>query len=91
MATSDSLGTLANGGRDLRASAGNSSLGGQRNYVGGLDEEVRSKPRVRRQRAESVTATCGEDGVKSITDILNCADVQLQTSRDFAEKLAQRR
>ena len=54
-------------------------------------EEVRSKQRVRRQRSESVTATCGEDGVKNIADILNCADLQLQASRDFAEKLAQRR
>ena len=57
----------------------------------GQDEEVRSKPRGRRQRAESSTASCGEDGVKSIMDILSCADVQLQASRDFAEKLAKRR
>ena len=71
----------------------------ERGHVGtpehsiGQDEEVRSKhsSRARRQRAESVTAVCGENGVKSIMDILNCADVQLQTSKDFAEKLAKRR
>ena len=56
------------------------------------DEEVRSKHwAARRKRSESVTAECGEDGVKSIKDILSCADVQLQASKDFAEKLAKRR
>ncbi len=54
-------------------------------------DEVRSKNRTRQRRAESVTAECGEDGVKSIMDILNCADVQLQASKEFAEKLAKRR
>jgi hypothetical protein len=60
--------------------------------VGSEDEEVRSKlSRPRRQRSDTMTAQCGEDGVKSIMDILNCADVQLQASRDFAEKMARRR
>ena len=55
------------------------------------DEEVRSKPRGQRLRSETVTAECGANGVKSIWDILTCADMQLQASRDFAEKLAKRR
>ena len=57
----------------------------------GDGEEVKSKLRTRRQRSESMTASIGEDGVKNIKDILNCADIQLQASREFADKLAQRR
>lgn len=64
---------------------------GLRHQDAGQDEEVRSKPRTRKQRSESTTAVSGEDGVKSIKDILNCADAQLQHSREFAEKLAKRR
>ena len=56
-----------------------------------LKEEVRSKLDVRLQKPASCTAECGEDGVKSIADILNCADKQLQNSRDFIEKLAKKR
>ena len=55
-------------------------------------DEVRSKNRPRqKRRADSVTAECGEDGVKNIKDILNCADMQLQASKEFAERLAKRR
>lgn len=57
-------------------------------------EEVRSKTDVRRRKGNdvvSVTAECGEDGVKNISDILSCADLQLQSSRVFVEKLAKRR
>lgn len=81
------------GGSEINSVRGSYVGGAERGIVGGPDEEVRSKltSRARKQRAESVTAECGEDGVKSIMDILNCADVQLQTSRDFAKKLAKRR
>ena len=57
-------------------------------------DEIRSElvtGRDRMRSREDVTAKCGEDGVKSIVDILNCADVQLQISRSFVEKLAKRR
>ncbi len=54
-------------------------------------EEVRSKFGPRRDRTMSCTAECGDDGVKNIMDIFNCADVQLQMSKDFAEKLAKRK
>lgn len=75
------ISTLSNGLRDLTPS--------QR--LGPEDEEVRSKLQVgRRQRAESITAPCGADGVKSIQDILDCADLQLQLSKDFAQVLAKR-
>ena len=53
------------------------------------DDEVRSKV-ISRRRYES-DSVVGADGVKSITDILTSADEQLKLSREFAEKLAQRR
>ena len=60
-------------------------------------EEVRSKLDGRRQKrnqhvlAQNTTAQCDKTGVKNITDILNCADVQLKNSRLFVEKLAKRK
>lgn len=59
-------------------------------------EEVRSKLDVGRRRRKHVisvdtTAKCDESGVKSISDILKCADLQLKSSQLFMEKLAKRR
>ena len=57
-------------------------------------EEIRSKLDTKRQRKRnslSVTAECGEDGVKSIMDVLECADIQLRISQEFVEKLAKKR
>ena len=94
-------GSPASKKRDMAApSSGRSDLTALANGLHGLtpsqslgpeDEEVRSKPQGRRQRTESITAPCGADGVKSIRDILDCADLQLQVSKDFAEVLSKRR
>ena len=53
------------------------------------DEEVRSKVSTRRRHESD--SVVGSDGVKSIAAILNSADEQLKLSKEFAEKLAQRR
>ena len=62
-------------------------------YSGGgnlEEDEVRSKNSVeRRHETESVTSS-SEEGVKTIAGILSSADRQLEISRQFAEKLAQR-
>ena len=67
----------------------NSTISNSRDFES--DEEVRSKVNSSRRRYESSSATCGDDGVKSIADILSCADEQLRRSKEFADKLARRR
>ena len=54
------------------------------------DEEVRSKNSVERRHETDCVASSSEEGVKTIAGILSSADRQLEISRQFAEKLAQR-
>ena len=81
---------LATSGDHLTNGKDGSNPGNHNEAPVAADEVVRSKLHPQRQY-QSSTATCGADGVKSISDILNSADEQLKVSQQFAEKLARRR
>ncbi len=88
-----STGTMEHDGRGGRTDL---LTGDSRLLEEGLNEEVRPKTDIRRHKknvensVSASSAKCDESGVKNISDILNCADLQLKNSRLFIEKLAKK-